>query len=230
MQVNTYQTGVRAQPRTEALKKSGSFPYTLFWIFLYGSLIGFMFETLFGIIVQGRFECRSSMLYGPFNIVYGFGALALYLSLYRFIQSSTPIIFLVGAVSGTAVELVCAWVQQTVFHATTWDYSALPLNIGGNICLLFTIFWGCLAVAWVRWIQPFLIGLIDRVPRRIRKPLTLFLLVFIVINIVLSAAAVTRWGARIEGIAPSGTVEILIDQVFPDAFMERIYTKMVFYP
>ena len=46
-----------------------------------------------------------------------------------------------GALIITAVELVCGCLVNLTFHRNVWDYSHLPLNLLGQICLPFTLLW-----------------------------------------------------------------------------------------
>lgn len=50
----------------------------IFWVFIIGSLTGFLVETMVGLIVDNRLECRQGLIYGPFTPVYGIGALMYY--------------------------------------------------------------------------------------------------------------------------------------------------------
>lgn len=46
-----------------------------------------------------------------------------------------------GALIITAVELVCGSLVNLVFRLNVWDYSHLPLNFLGQICLPFSLLW-----------------------------------------------------------------------------------------
>ena len=50
-----------------------------------------------------------------------------------------------GAIS--AVELISGLIVNRLLHLGVWDYSRMPLNIGGQICLLYSVLWGLLS--WV---------------------------------------------------------------------------------
>jgi len=200
--------------------------YKLFWTFTYGSIIGFVVETIWCLIRNGRFEVRSSFVFGPFSVIYGIGALALYLAL-RKISSKKPLhIFLVGMVAGTAIEHLCSWVQEMAFGTVSWDYSNVPLNIGGRVCLLYSVFWGLLAILWGKYLQPAMEKSISKIPNRIGKPLTYALLAFFIIVSIISIAAVSRWMMRIDGIPANGIISMLLDQFFHNDFMEIIYSNM----
>ena len=48
--------------------------YKLFWLFLIGAFVGDLIETVFVWGTSGVLMSRSSLLYGPFSVVWGLGA------------------------------------------------------------------------------------------------------------------------------------------------------------
>ena len=50
----------------------------LFWVFIIGSLIGYIVEMIVGLVQNGHFVSRQGLLLGPFAQVYGLGILAYY--------------------------------------------------------------------------------------------------------------------------------------------------------
>jgi uncharacterized membrane protein len=209
----------------------GVFPMTnyfkAFWIFLLGSVFGFVVETVWCVYRHGRLEMRSSMVFGPFTVIYGLGALILYLGLSYLKQNSLFQIIIFGAVAGTAVEFVSSYLQEKIVGSVSWDYSAKPFNIGGRVCLLYSVYWGVLAIAWCKKLQPIFEKLIKRIPPRIYKPLTITLTVLIAVDVVISVAAVARWGMRLSGVPASGSITFIIDSLFPNHFMEALYPNML---
>jgi len=202
--------------------------YKLFWIFFIGSFAGVVVEMLWVVIIHGHFEMRSGLIYGPFNMVYGVGAAVLTMCLYRFRNWSKLFSFAGGFVAGSAVEYVCSLFQELVFGSTSWDYSHLPFNLNGRICLLYSIFWGLLGVLWIKQIYPRVSRWILKIPNRIGKALTWMLLVFMVFNGAISSFAVLRWGGRVQNIPPSTRLDRYLDAHYPDERMETIYAGMVF--
>ncbi len=53
------------------------------------------------------------------------------------------------AAAVTAVELVSGLILNRWWRLDVWDYSGQPLNIGGQVCLLYTGFW--MALAWLAY-------------------------------------------------------------------------------
>lgn len=93
---------------------------------------------------------RSSVLYGPFSIVWGLGCVLLTALLYKYKDRSDRYIFLAGTVLGGAYEYSCSVFTELVFGTVFWDYSHIPFNLGGRINLLFCFFWGIAAVVWLK--------------------------------------------------------------------------------
>ena len=53
----------------------------IFWIFIIGSISGYVFEMLVVFFQKGFFETRKGLIYGPFIPVYGIGAVIYYMIL-----------------------------------------------------------------------------------------------------------------------------------------------------
>ena len=111
--------------------------FKIFWLFLIGAFIGDLVETLFCRYSMGRWMSRSSVVYGPFSIVWGLGCAMFTALLYKYKEKSDRYIFMLGTVLGGAYEYACSIFTELVFRTVFWDYSKLPFNLGGRINLLF---------------------------------------------------------------------------------------------
>ena len=47
----------------------------IFWLFILGSILGYIFEMIVVLFQKGYFESRQGLIYGPFTPVYGMGIL-----------------------------------------------------------------------------------------------------------------------------------------------------------
>ena len=188
-----------------------------------GSLLGVLMEDAWCVVVHGRFESRAGLVYGPFNLLYGFGAVFLSATLYRIRNLNKLYAFAGGFVAGTAVEFSCSWLQEKLFGATSWDYSHLPFNIQGRVCLLYSIFWGVLGVLWIKDIYPRISWLILKIPNRAGKILTVALTVFLAVDGLITAGAVVRWHERNNGDPPVTALGALFDERFPDERLKGVF-------
>lgn len=216
-----------SENRTEHFAK-GMNGYKLLLICFIGSFAGVVIELLWCLMTHGYLQSRSGLVYGPFNLLYGVGTVALSLCLYRFRNRGRWLSFVGGFVIGSVVEYACSWGQELIFGSRSWDYSHMPFNINGRICLLYSVFWGCLGVLWIKNIYPRMAKAILKIPNRIGKTITLILLVFFIFNGSVSAISMFRWAQRDKGIAAPNAFWELIDQRFPDERMQRIYANMEF--
>lgn len=202
--------------------------YKVLWICYIGSFAGVVAELLWCLLTRGYLESRSSLVYGPFNLLYGAGAMALTLALYRYRNHGKWQSFLGGFVVGSVVEYLCSWGQEMLLGSRSWDYSAMPFNLNGRICLLYSMYWGVLGVLWIKTLYPWTAKLILKIPNRLGKIITWVIFAFFVFNAVVSLIAVFRWSQRLDGIEAMNSFWAFIDARFPNERMERIYANMVF--
>jgi len=202
--------------------------YKLFWISTMGSILGYIVETFWCLLRNGHYECRSSLVFGPFNLIYGIGALVLYLGLHKINSNSHVRIFVFGMAAGTVVEYICSLVQEIAFGTASWNYSRVPFNIGGRICLPYSLFWGGIALLWVYYLLPLFENVIAKIPNSIGRHLTWILLVLLFLDAVITIAAVVRWTTRIQGSPAVDVVSMFLDRLFPDVRMESIFANMKF--
>ncbi len=200
--------------------------YRLFWLFLLSSFLGDLVETVFWLITRGQLISRSSLLYGPFSLVWGFGAVLLTLVFHKLTDQSAASIFLAGSALGGIYEYICSLLQEWAFGVCFWDYRHLPFNINGRVDLIFCLFWGAAAVAWVRWLYPALCRGVDAIPRPIGRWLAGMMAVFLTVSTVLSAAALWRMGRRHVDIPAANAVEVFLDERYPDSRLKERYRNM----
>ena len=215
----------------EPLKKAGVFAegcgfYKLASLFLIGAFLGDIVETIFCYGTTGVLMSRSSVVYGPFSIVWGLGCVMLTAVLYRYRSCNDRHIFLAGTVLGGAYEYVCSVFTELVFGTVFWDYSKIPFNLGGRINLLYCFFWGIVAVIWLKIIYPLLSKWIEQLPMRIGTILCNLLLIFMVIDILLSGMALSRYTGRRTQPEAKNVVEHFLDDHFPDERISQVYPNL----
>jgi len=217
-----------APASAEAREAAGTGFYRLFWIFFLASYLGCLAETAFMLLTTGELQNRSGVLYGPFSLVWGLGAVLFTLCFCRQPRRGNGTVFLLGSLLGAAYEYACSWVQEVLFGACFWDYSHLPLNINGRVNLIFSLFWGAAALLWVRLFYPWLCGLIDRIPSRFGRGFTRAAAAFMAMNILLTGWALGRMDARGHGLPPSNGVEAFLDRNFPDSRLTATFSNLVY--
>ena len=208
--------------------------YKLVWLFIIGAFLGDITETLFCRATAGVWMSRSSVVYGPFSVVWGLGCSMFTALLYKYKDSSDGRIFIAGTILGGTYEYVCSVFTELVFGTVFWDYSAIPFNLGGRINLLFCFFWGIAAVIWLKFVYPKLSSLIEKIPVKVGVVATWVCIVFLVFDGTVSALALNRYSQRQQETEQVYTgaetaddrrnsLEKLLDERFPDERMEQIY-------
>ena len=212
-----------AQPqRSVVLERAMRFS-DLLWLFVIGAFLGDVIETIFCRVTAGVWMSRSSLVWGPFSVVWGLALVMATVLLRQEKDKSDRYLFAFGTVMGGAYEYICSAVTELLFGTVFWDYSKFKFNLGGRINLLYCCFWGIAAVAWMRYGYPLGEKGMAKVRRHIRPWVTAVLAVFMAVNMLTSALALARYDARTSGEAPKSSIDTLLDAHFDDARMERIY-------
>ena len=199
--------------------------YQYVWIFIAGCYLGYGVETIWCLIRNGFIESRKSLVLGHLSIAYGMGAVLLTLLLVRFQNESVWKIFLVAFASGTVVEYICSLGQEICFGSVAWDYSDLPLNINGRVCLIYSLFWGFLGLAWVKFVIPLMSRIFQAVHIPFSKAIVWAFIAFFLLDAGLSASAAVRMEKRDNGIAPRNRFEQFLDLHYDDETMHNIYAN-----
>lgn len=202
--------------------------YKLIALFFIGAFLGDITETIFCFFTMGRLMSRSSVVYGPFSIVWGLGCMLLTALLYRYKDKKIRYIFAAGVILGGIYEYICSVFTEIMFGTVFWDYSGFSLNLGGRINLLYCLFWGVAAVVWLKLIYPKLSALIEKIPIRPGTILCNCLIIFMIGNMIISSLALARYSERQTETGSAvehtdSTLKQYLDEHFPDERMERIY-------
>lgn len=128
-----------------------------FWIY---SFLGWLVERAFAAASRSENRRRRGLLLLPLCPVYGLGMLA--------VLALPPMggaaLALWGGLAATAVEYAYHWTGERLLRVRFWDYSQVPGNLRGRVCLPFTLAWGALVWAAVRFLQPGIAALAAAIP------------------------------------------------------------------
>ena len=173
--------------------------WRIFAYFIIYSVIGYIIETLFGMVTKGVWESRQSFLYGPFCAIYGLGAVVMILAL-KYFNKNYNTLFIGGFIVGSIVEYIVSWYGDVFLNVKWWDYSDMPLNINGRICVFFSLFWGFLAIYLMAYANPRVDRLINRIKGKFAlkklKVITMIIIVFMFVDCVLTGIAIKLFMVR----------------------------------
>ena len=136
--------------------------YQAVWIFIIYAFLGWCSEVAFAAVNKGKFVNRG-FLNGPVCPIYGVGMLIVVLCLWS-LRDRPLLLFLGSALLTTALEFVTGFVLERFFHDKWWDYSDMPFNIKGYVCLKFTVLWGLAASFIIGAVHRFVYMLIVKTP------------------------------------------------------------------
>lgn len=202
--------------------------FTLFWLFVSGSVIGLGLETIYHALVFGGLESRAGLVWGPFSPIYGVGAVLLTVFLNRYHHSHNLVVFLVSMAIGSVIEYGASWGMEVFWGAIAWDYTGTFGSIQGRTNFFFGVMWGMLGLIWVRLVMPLVKRLFSYVDQKnaVVRFITIALSLFMAIDILCTCLALGRQYERECGIVASNPVEVFFDETFPDSFLQDRFENM----
>ena len=136
--------------------------YLYLCYFIIYAFLGWCLEVSYKAVTAGCFVNRG-FLNGPVCPIYGFGMIIVIFALTP-IAGNPGFLFIGSVLLTSTLEWLTGFVLEKAFHAKWWDYSQVPFNISGYICLKFSIAWGLACMFILNIVQPFIAKLVDIVP------------------------------------------------------------------
>ena len=210
--------------------------YSFLFLFFAYSFLGWVGEVLYTAVTRRRYQDRG-VLSGPLCILYGIGAHLISFALRDLSNDSWFFLAVFSAVYATVIEWVAGHILERTSHTRWWDYSDMPFNLDGYVCLGASALWGVLGVVAVKWGNPLLLALYGLLPHRLIAIILWAALVIFAIDAVGTLLAMLglryHWaaGAEIEnrlanftvntGMALLGWVEQRMNKAHPALTFRR---------
>lgn len=153
----------------------------LFFIFAF---IGWIVEVINSLIVDKKFVNRGFLI-GPVVPIYGFGGLAMTLFLSRY-QDEVITLFCMSVIICGILEYLTSYIMEKIFNTRWWDYSNKKFNIEGRVCLQNLALFGIGGVLLIRYINPFLIDILEKIDPVLLKVVVSILFVIFLTDLSLS--------------------------------------------
>ncbi len=166
---------------------------------------------------------RQGLIYGPFVQVYGMGAVAYYLLITKIKEPREA--FFAGMIMGGIVEYLCSFFQEIFFGTISWDYSQMFFNLNGRTSLLYCVYWGIIAIAFLKIIYPWLEKIEPLIYKKSVRIFTLFFMIFMTFDIAISCMAVARQQERHKNLEPKNQIDVFLDKAYPDEYLDMIYNN-----
>lgn len=176
--------------------------YQLLWYFLIYSFLGWVGEVIYQAVSKGLVVNRG-FLNGPVCPIYGVGSLGVLCLLGQYASwggsKNLPLLFLLGTLLATGVELTGGWALDALFHTRWWDYSDKPFQFHGYICLEFSLIWGIAILFAAEELHPWIaMGLVAHIPPGPGAVILAVLYTGFGADVVLTAVMLTRLRQRLE--------------------------------
>lgn len=162
--------------------------YQVFAYFLIYSCLGWCLEVVYAAVTTGNLINRG-FLNGPVCPIYGFGMVIVLFALTP-LSYSLLLLYLGGVILPSALELVGGWALYKLYHTRWWDYSDYPFNIGGYICLEFSLLWGVGTLIVMKLVHPIIANAVALIP-----PLVGLILMFLLYAIYAADTIATAFAA-----------------------------------
>ena len=146
-----------------------------FWYFFIYSFFGFLLEVAFAAVTHSEKPDRKCFLLLPLCPVYGLGALGI-LAVSGLTRNNVFLTALAGALAATAAEYFADLFYEKVLGVSFWDYSGLPFNINGRVCLPFSLAWGFLSLALIYLVHPWVAEVTAALPSILTPAFAIFTL------------------------------------------------------
>ena len=170
--------------------------YELLWLFFIYAFFGWCIEVVFCGLNEGHFINRG-FLNGPVCPIYGVGGVIVVLCLTP-IKDNIFLLFVGSALLTSILELITGFALDKIFHARWWDYTDMPFNIGGYICLKFSIYWGLVCIALMKGIHPVILGFVRFIPHILGLVVVVFFAAVFVADVIITVITINNLTKRVK--------------------------------
>lgn len=164
--------------------------------FIIYSFMGWILESVTKTIAQKKFV-NSGFLYGPFCPIYGIGAVAMIFILDSF-KGHYILTFIVSFFVFSIWEYFVGWLLEKIFHTKYWDYSYYRFQIKGRVCLVNSLTWGFLGVAFIELVHPITQALITNLPVKLIDITTIIILMYMLVDLVLTCIKINNINIKLD--------------------------------
>ncbi len=168
---------------------------TLFIWFICYSMLGWIFETLYCSIKGLKWDNRG-MLIGPYCPIYGVGAVLDVLLCSG--MDDYKSVFFACMLGSAVIEYGTSYATERLFHAVWWDYSKLPFNLHGRICLSCSVSFGAAGIIVLYGIHPYIEQLTAPIPLPVQELASLLLMAVFAADCTLTADSLAQINVKLE--------------------------------
>lgn len=201
------------------------------YVFLIMSILGYIYEYILeGIINLVKYYSftaypHKGVIYGPFNIIYGFGTIIM---MFLFVNKNKKWykILIESSLFLGLFEYLVSFFQESFTGETSWDYSNTFLNINGRTSVPIMLIWGVFTLIFIKLIYPTISKLIEHIPYRLGTISFYILFVLMSLNIFITWTSLYRMAKRKEGHKPVTVIGVIYDKIYPNYYLDKLFPHL----
>lgn len=164
--------------------------------------------------------------------IYGIGAIIIII-FSQYFRKNTFTLFIGGYIIGSVIEYTISFLTEIILHASWWDYSNNILNVNGRICLIYSIFWGILAVFLVKKFNVQIDNLITWVSnnfsKKILKNLLVIMILLLLVDCLLTCYAQQTF---IDRMVVENNIDVVnleeVEERYNNTYNNKILSKVIY--
>lgn len=168
-----------------------------FIIFLFYSVIGYVYEVIAMSVINKKFSLSRGYLIGPYLPVYGFGVLIITLFLTKYSKDYLTL-FILGMTYSSILEYLTSYLLEKIYGLRWWDYSEKKYNINGRINLVTAIKFGISAIIIVEFLNPIIFKILKYIPKNILIILFIILFIIMISDAIFSSYIIAKLNIDID--------------------------------
>lgn len=178
----------------------------LFLLFIIYAFLGWIMEVCVALHDEKKFIDRGFLI-GPICPIYGVGVILIKLLLNRYIGDPI-VLFVMAILICSFLEYFTGYLMEKLFKARWWDYSHKKFNINGRICLDNLVAFGLLGLLVMYVLNPFFVGILDKVNYLILNIIAILLFVLLLCDIIVSFKIISGFKNITKSVKKDNTEEI----------------------
>lgn len=178
----------------------------LFVIFIICSFLGWLIESLLSYFENKKIINRGFLI-GPYCPIYGLGVIVLIVLLKKY-YDDLVVLFIMSVVICSILEYLTSFILEKIFSARWWDYSHIPFNINGRICLRYSILFGIGGLVIIK-IYPIFEKILISIPNIILYPFCIIIAIIFIVDVIISFNIINKLKLSTLEINKDNTEEIV---------------------
>lgn len=191
----------------------------LYSVLLYGAA-GWLLQVIYTAVKQKKLVNRGFLM-GPVCPLYGV-VIAAVLVIAGRTDRNIILLFLVSFILAMALEWLTGYLAVRLFGCRCWDYSKIPGNVEGYFCPPFSLGWAVLCAVTVRFVHPYTVQLLEKIPAGIGAAVLVLLYVLLMVDLCLTVRGLKQLEPRLEKLQ-----ELLGDREKVSAHQGKKYQELL---